>query len=122
MLAGIKRYSRSRSTASRPRLRGTCMTCIGCNISITAMSHACGDGKTSTSPTGDHPYMKNWWVPGLQIGYEHTFIHQVADFLIALGNKEPAAPTFADGLATDYVTAAVLKSAQTRQWERVAGS
>ena len=30
---------------------------------------------------GDHPYMKNWWVPGLQIGYEHTFVHQVADFL-----------------------------------------
>src|ERR1019366_7344011 len=34
---------------------------------------------------GDHPYMKNWWVPGLQIGYEHTFIHQVADFLTGLG-------------------------------------
>ena len=30
---------------------------------------------------GDHPYMKHWWVPGLQIGYEHTFIHQFADFL-----------------------------------------
>ena len=30
---------------------------------------------------GDHPYMKHWWVPGLQIGYEHTFVHQVADFL-----------------------------------------
>lgn len=33
---------------------------------------------------GDHPYMKNWWVPGLQIGYEHTFIHQAADFIIGL--------------------------------------
>ena len=30
---------------------------------------------------GEHPYMGNWWVPGLQIGYEHTFVHQVADFL-----------------------------------------
>ena len=30
---------------------------------------------------GDHPYMKQWWVPGLQIGYEHTFIHQFADFV-----------------------------------------
>ena len=30
---------------------------------------------------GDHPYMKHWWVPGLQIGYEHTFIHQFADFV-----------------------------------------
>jgi myo-inositol 2-dehydrogenase/D-chiro-inositol 1-dehydrogenase len=68
---------------------------------------------------GDHPYMKNWWVPGLQIGYEHTFIHQVADFLQAVGRKEQAAPTFADGLATDYVTDAVLQSAKTRQWEKV---
>src|SRR5688572_28940258 len=68
---------------------------------------------------GDHPYMKRWWVPGLQIGYEHTFIHQFADFLEALGAGKEAAPTFRDGLATDYVTDAVLKSAKTRQWERV---
>lgn len=71
---------------------------------------------------GDHPYMKRWWVPGLQIGYEHTFIHQVADFLEGLGQGKPAAPTFRDGLATDYVTDAILKSAKTRQWEKVAGS
>ena len=68
---------------------------------------------------GDHPYMKHWWVPGLQIGYEHTFIHQVADFLEALAAGKAAAPTFRDGLATDYVTDAVLKSAKTRQWEKV---
>jgi myo-inositol 2-dehydrogenase/D-chiro-inositol 1-dehydrogenase len=63
--------------------------------------------------------MKNWWVPGLQIGYEHTFIHQVADFLQATGSNKKAAPTFADGMATEYVTDAVLKSAKTRQWEKV---
>jgi predicted dehydrogenase len=68
---------------------------------------------------GDHPYMKNWWVPGLQIGYEHTFIHQVADFLQAVGEGRAAEPTFKDGLATDYVTDAVLNSAKTRQWETV---
>jgi myo-inositol 2-dehydrogenase/D-chiro-inositol 1-dehydrogenase len=68
---------------------------------------------------GDHPYMKHWWVAGLQIGYEHTFIHQVADFLEALAGGKAAAPTFRDGLATDYVTDAVLKSAKTRQWEKV---
>ena len=71
---------------------------------------------------GDHPYMKNWWVPGLQIGYEHTFIHQFADFLLGVGANTPAAPTFRDGLATEYVTDAVLKSAKTRQWESVAAS
>ena len=37
---------------------------------------------------GDHPYMKHWWVPGLQIGYEHTFIHQVADFLDGLAERQ----------------------------------
>jgi myo-inositol 2-dehydrogenase/D-chiro-inositol 1-dehydrogenase len=68
---------------------------------------------------GDHPYMKHWWVPGLQIGYEHTFIHQFADFLQAVGEGKDCAPTFRDGLATDHVTDAVLKSAKTRQWEKV---
>ncbi len=68
---------------------------------------------------GDHPYMKHWWVPGLQIGYEHTFIHQAADFLQALGEGKQAAPTFRDGLATDLVTDAVLDSAQSRQWRDV---
>jgi myo-inositol 2-dehydrogenase/D-chiro-inositol 1-dehydrogenase len=68
---------------------------------------------------GDHPYMKRWWVPGLQIGYEHTFIHQFADFVQAIAEGKSSAPTFRDGLATDYVTDAVLKSAATRKWERV---
>jgi predicted dehydrogenase len=71
---------------------------------------------------GDHPYMKRWWVPGLQIGYEHTFIHQFADFLTAAAQGASAAPTFRDGLATDYVTDAVLKSAKTGRWESVAVS
>jgi predicted dehydrogenase len=69
---------------------------------------------------GDHPYMKRWWVPGLQIGYEHTFIHQFADFLAAAAEARPLAPTFRDGLATDYVTDAVLKSAKSGRWENVA--
>jgi predicted dehydrogenase len=68
---------------------------------------------------GDHPYMKHWWVPGLQIGYEHTFIHQFADFVQAAAKGESLAPTFRDGLATDYVTDAILKSAKSRQWEKV---
>ncbi len=69
---------------------------------------------------GDHPYMKHWWVPGLQIGYEHTFIHQAADFLQAAGEGRQIAPAFRDGLAVDRVTEAVLSSAKTRQWKNVA--
>ena len=71
---------------------------------------------------GDHPYMNRWWVPGLQIGYEHTFIHQFADFCQAAAEGRSAAPTFRDGLATDYVTDAVLKSAKTGRWESVAAT
>jgi predicted dehydrogenase len=67
---------------------------------------------------GDHPYMGRWWVPGLQIGYEHTFVHQVADFLEGLASGKPAAPTFRDALATDRVTDAVLRSARSGAWER----
>ncbi len=69
---------------------------------------------------GDQPYMKHWWIPGVQIGFEHTFTHQVADFIAGIESGKPAAPTFRDGLATDYVTDAVLKSARTQKWEKVA--
>jgi len=65
---------------------------------------------------GDHPYMDKWWVPGLSIGYDESFTHQVADFIIGLDGT-PVIPTFADALKTDVVTDAVLKSAETGQWE-----
>ena len=68
---------------------------------------------------GDHPYMDKWWVPGLQIGYEHSFVHQLADFLEGVATGKPASPTFRDALETQYVCDAVLKSARTSRWERV---
>jgi myo-inositol 2-dehydrogenase/D-chiro-inositol 1-dehydrogenase len=67
----------------------------------------------------DQAYMKHWWVPGLQIGYEHTFTHQFMEFVRAAGKGESLAPTFRDGLATDRVTDTVLKSARSKQWEKV---
>jgi predicted dehydrogenase len=68
----------------------------------------------------DHPYMGKWWVPGLQIGYEHSFVHQVADFLDGVAKGKPASPTFRDSLETQYICDAVLKSARTDRWEKVA--
>ena len=68
---------------------------------------------------GDQPYMKNWWVPGLQIGYAESFTHQVADFLKAAAAGKPLPPTFRDALETQYVCDAVLKSAKTKKWEKV---
>jgi predicted dehydrogenase len=69
---------------------------------------------------GEHPYMGKWWVPGLQIGYEHTFIHQVADFLEGLASGKPASPTFRDAYHTQLVLDAVLASAKKGQWVKVA--
>jgi len=68
---------------------------------------------------GEHPYLDHWWIPGVQIGFEHTFVHQVADFFSAIAEGTVAGPTFRDALGTDYVTDAVLSSAKTGQWTAV---
>lgn len=66
---------------------------------------------------GDQPYMKRWWVPGLSIGYEHSFIHQAADFLKSLEKGDQCHPTFKDALETQKVCQAVIDSANTRTWK-----
>jgi predicted dehydrogenase len=68
---------------------------------------------------GEHPYMGKWWVPGLAIGYEHSFVHQVADFLEGLSSGKPAGPTFRDALETQKVCDAVLASAKSGAWTGV---
>jgi predicted dehydrogenase len=68
---------------------------------------------------GEHPYMGKWWVPGLQIGYEHSFVHQVADFLDGLAKGKPTSPTFRDALETQKICDAVLASAKSGQWTEV---
>jgi predicted dehydrogenase len=72
-----------------------------------------------TDHGGEHPYMDKWWVPGLIIGYEHSFVHQLADFLEGLASGKPASPTFRDALETQYVCDAILHSAKTGAWEKV---
>jgi predicted dehydrogenase len=68
---------------------------------------------------GDMPYMSHWWVPGLSIGYEHSFVHQLAEFMENAAKGQPTAPTFRDALATQYVCDAVLASAKKGAWENV---
>jgi predicted dehydrogenase len=68
---------------------------------------------------GEHPYMGKWWVPGLQIGYEHSFIHQVADFLEGVDKGNPAQPDFRDAYRTQLVLDAVLDSAKEQKWVKV---
>jgi predicted dehydrogenase len=66
---------------------------------------------------GEHPYLGKWWVPGLSIGYEHSFIHQLADFLEGLSTGTPAGPTFREALATTEVCDAIIKSGATGKWQ-----
>ncbi|MFK4637802.1 Gfo/Idh/MocA family protein [Paenarthrobacter histidinolovorans] len=62
----------------------------------------------------EHPYAAAWWPQGHVIGWEHTFTHQVRDFLLAVrGGSEPS-PSFADGLQIQRVLAAVEESARNR--------
>jgi predicted dehydrogenase len=68
---------------------------------------------------GDHPYMGKWWVPGLAIGYDSSFVHQVADFLVGLDSGKPAGPTFRDALETQKICDAVLASAKSGAWTEV---
>jgi predicted dehydrogenase len=73
-----------------------------------------------TDNGGEHPYMDKWWVPGLAVGYDSSFTHQVADFIQGLETGTPAGPTFRDALETQAVLDAILDSAKSQQWVKVA--
>jgi predicted dehydrogenase len=65
----------------------------------------------------DQPYMDRWWIPGTSIGYEHTFVHLVADFFKSLETGESCSPTFKEALETQKVCEAVLDSAASKNWK-----
>jgi len=64
----------------------------------------------------EHPYMDRYWVPGTTIGYEHTFLNALADFVIGLETGKPVQPDFRNALQTQKVCDVVLESARTGQW------
>jgi len=83
-----------------------------------------------TEPT--HPYIDKWWPPGHIIGYEHTFIHTVADLVKAVAdavegrtpsrpgrNRTPRRtslqPTFEDGFQNQRVLDALARSAHNKR-------
>lgn len=65
---------------------------------------------------GEHPYMNRYWVPGLVIGYEHTFLNALADFVHGLETGEKVQPDFRNALQTQRVCEAVLTSAREGRW------
>jgi predicted dehydrogenase len=64
----------------------------------------------------EHPYMDKYWVPGTCIGYEHTFLNALADFVIGLESGKPVQPDFRNALQTQKVCDAVLDSAAGGRW------
>lgn len=67
----------------------------------------------ATEPS--HAYVAKWWPPGHVLGYEHAFVHGVADFLGAIATGGPIAPDFADGVRCIKVLHAGLRSAASGQ-------
>lgn len=72
-----------------------------------------------TQRDGVQPYVSQWWPPGHILGYEHTFVHTIADFVNACVAGQAVHPTFADGLRTQQVLEAVAESSRTGTWVKV---
>jgi predicted dehydrogenase len=66
-----------------------------------------------------HPYAASWWPDGHILGYEHTFVHTLVDFVRALAAGQPFSPSFADGVRVQAVLDAALASASGRRWVAV---
>lgn len=75
--------------------------------------------RTILATEGVHPYMNKWWPPGHIIGWEHTFTHEVYDFLNAIAEGGKVMPDFADGVKTQAVLEAVKESIKTKTWENL---
>jgi predicted dehydrogenase len=66
-----------------------------------------------------HPFMNAWWPAGHIIGWEHTFIHEIADLLTAIDASQQVVPDFYDGLRCQQVLDAVVESAKNRKWVEI---
>lgn len=64
------------------------------------------------------PYMSAYWPVAHIIGYEHTFINMIRDFLECVGSGKPFQPDFLDGFRNQTVLDAVERSCSTRQWTK----
>jgi len=65
-----------------------------------------------------HPWWDNWWPHGHIIGWEHTFVHELAHFLDCIVNNKDVAPygaTFKDGYRAAVICDAIQESAATKK-------
>lgn len=76
----------------------------------TLESHEAGFRKILATDAAQ-PYVAAWWPPGHIIGYEHTFTHEIYDFVKAIDSNLNPSPSFTDGLYVQRVLDAVESSA-----------
>jgi predicted dehydrogenase len=67
-----------------------------------------------------HPVFPHFWRPAHIIGYEHTFVAALGEFLDAVDTETEFHPDFSDGLAVQRILAALQQSADRRQWTSIA--
>ncbi len=70
----------------------------------------------------DHPWLKHWWPRGHILGWEHTFVHEIAHLLDCIVNDRSIGPdgaTFEDGYRAAVVSDAILASAEERTFVAV---
>lgn len=67
----------------------------------------------------EHPYMSHYWVPGTMIGYEHTFINGLSDFLKSMEGGPAYEPSIRQATRTQAVCDAVVKSAKEERWVEI---
>jgi predicted dehydrogenase len=60
--------------------------------------------------------MGRYWVPGLVIGYEHSFLNTIADFVESIEKGTTVETTFRGALQTQRVCEAILKSGKEERW------
>jgi predicted dehydrogenase len=75
--------------------------------------------KTINVTEAVHPYVGAWWPSGHIIGYEHTFVHAIHDFLVALEKDKMPSPNFKDGVKNQTVMEAIERSAKSGKWEKI---
>ncbi len=69
-----------------------------------------------------HPFWENWWPSGHIIGWEHTFVHEIAHFLDSIVNNKPVSPygaTFEDGYKNAVICDAILEFARTERVQSI---
>ena len=81
--------------------------------------HAQGFREIIVGENGAHPYLDAWWPPGHIIGWEHTFTHEIKDFLEAIARNRKVSPDFHEGAKVQAVLEAVIDSAKTKRWAKV---